>query len=266
MSAPNPFTIPELRFRVYSRTDVGRRRKRNEDSLGVTARHGVFVVADGMGGVDGGDYSSRKTVELIAGAFESLEPSEIRFEEKIALLEKTVDAASLNIAGEAMKRGIRGMGTTVVILVFDMEDPGNAAILHAGDSRVYRFRNQDLVALTTDHSMAAESGIGDSTMVPVFMAGVITRAVGVRHSVNLERTDIEVEEWDRFVICSDGLYNMVRRSQICSILQKEPRDPAGELTAAANVSGGFDNITVLVVEPLIEEVEIPLDVGELQDG
>jgi serine/threonine protein phosphatase PrpC len=241
---------PAVPFRIYSRTDVGKRRKRNEDSLGVVGRHGIFVVADGMGGVDGGDYSSRKVVEMLTAAFELLEPAAISFEDKLDLIEETVNAASMVIKKEAELRGILGMGTTVVILCVDVQSYSQGCILHVGDSRVYRYRHHDLTALTVDHSMAAESGLSDSALVPVFMAGVITRAVGVRPEVEVDRTPVDLRKGDLFVLCSDGLYNMVRRPQFCSILQHKPLDPAAELVNAANDAGGFDNITVVLVEIL----------------
>lgn len=242
--------MPQRPFRIYSRTDVGKRRKRNEDSLGVVARHGIFIVADGMGGVDGGDYSSRKVVEMLTASFELLEPKDISYEDKLNLIEETINAASVVIKKEAELRGIQGMGTTVVLMCFDVTSYQQACILHVGDSRVYRYRNFDLAALTVDHSMAAESGLSDSALVPVFMAGVITRAVGVRPDVDVDRTPVEVRKGDVFILCSDGLYNMVRRPQFCSILQHKPLDPAADLVNAANDAGGFDNITVVLVEVL----------------
>lgn len=247
-TSPNPY--PQSPFRIYSRTDVGKRRKRNEDSLGVVARHGIFMVADGMGGVDGGDYSSRKVVEMLTTAFELIEPNEIPYDDKLNLVEETINAASVVIKKEAELRGIQGMGTTVVIICFDITAVDKACILHVGDSRVYRYRNHDLCALTVDHSMAAESGLSDSALVPVFMAGVITRAVGVRPEVEVDRTPVDVRKGDVFVLCSDGLYNMLRRPQFCSILQHKPLDPAADLVNAANDAGGFDNITVVLVELL----------------
>jgi serine/threonine protein phosphatase PrpC len=247
LSKPSPGT---RLFRIHSRTDVGKRRKRNEDSLGVVARHGIFLVADGMGGVDGGDYSSRKVVDMITNAFELLDPDAITFDDKLNLIEETINAASVVIKKEAELRGISGMGTTVVLMCFDVLEPGRACIMHAGDSRVYRHRNHDLEALTVDHSMAAESGLSDSSLVPVFMAGVITRAVGVRSDVKVDRTPVDVRKGDMYILCSDGLYNMIRRPQFCALLQHRPLDPAAELVNAANDAGGFDNITVVLVEVL----------------
>ncbi len=250
--APKPQRSPaiSMSFRIHSRTDVGKRRKRNEDSLGVVARHGLFVVADGMGGVDGGDYSSRLLVDQVAHAFESLEPDALSFLQKIDLLEKTIVKASALIKKEAEARGISGMGTTVAAICFNLESLREACVLHVGDSRVYRHRDRELEPMTRDHSMAAESGLSDSALIPVFMAGVITRAVGVRADVEVDRTPVEVRQGDLFVICSDGLYNMVPRARMAQILASGVPDPAADLVNAANQAGGFDNITVVLVEVL----------------
>ena len=254
---------PMSRFRIYSRTDVGKRRQRNEDSLGVVARHGVFVVADGMGGVDGGDYCSRLVVDRMAEAFERRDPEELGYEGILDLVEQTIKDASAEIYEESENRGIRGMGTTVVAVCFDLETMAEACVLHVGDSRAYRRRGRELTAVTIDHSMAAESGIRDGDMVPMFMAGVITRAVGVRPDVEVDRTLVEVCKGDGFLLCSDGLYNMVPEAHMSMLLSREGGDPAADLVNAANEAGGFDNITVVYIEAMRgAETETP---GNLDD-
>jgi len=239
-----------MRFRIHSRTDVGKRRQRNEDSLGVIARHGLFVVADGMGGVDGGDYCSRLVVDRLAQAFENLDPAEVDYAETLDRVERNIGESSAAIKEEAGKRGICGMGTTVVLMCFNMDTLREACIMHVGDSRVYRQRRHNLEKLTVDHSMAAESGIGDGEMIPVFMAGVITRAVGVRSDVQVDRTHVDVCKGDVYLLCSDGLYNMVPESHMARVLNAETLDPAADLVNAANDAGGFDNITVVMIHVL----------------
>jgi serine/threonine protein phosphatase PrpC len=256
-----PPASPSSRFRIFSRTDVGKRRKRNEDSLGVIARHGIFVVADGMGGVDGGDYCSCLVVDRVALAFQNLAPADLCYREKLDLLERSIVESSALIKREAELRGISGMGTTVVAICFNTAGFREACILHVGDSRAYRWRARDLSPLTTDHSMAAESGLSDSALIPIFMAGVITRAVGVRADVLVDRTHVDVRAGDSFVLCSDGLYNMVPRTQMASILSRQPPDPAAELVACANEAGGFDNITVILVDVLPD----PAATGNLRE-
>ncbi|WFB37733.1 protein phosphatase 2C domain-containing protein [Kiritimatiellota bacterium B12222] len=237
-----------LQFRIFSRTDVGKRRQRNEDSLGVFARHGVFLVADGMGGVDGGDYSSQKVVEVMSVAFADLKPGACSYSEILDLVEASILKASGIIKQEAEVRGISGMGTTVVVICFNMNGQGDATVMHVGDSRLYRYRNRRLLPMTVDHSLAAESGISDTAMIPMFMAGVITRAVGVRDDVKVDRNHVNVRSGDLFLLCSDGLYNMLPDARMAELLSLKSVDPAADLTNAANEAGGFDNITVVLIE------------------
>jgi serine/threonine protein phosphatase PrpC len=250
-----------LHFRIFSRTDVGKRRQRNEDSLAVIARHGVFLVADGMGGVDGGDFSSQKVIEGMVRSFESLEPGVLEFADLLTRVETSICDASVSIKKEAELRGINGMGTTVVVICFDMKGGNDACVMHVGDSRLYRYRHRRIECMTVDHSLAAESGIKDSAMIPMFMAGVITRAVGVREDVQVERTSVDVTLGDLFLLCSDGLYNMVSDDQIDKLLSLNSVDPAAELVNTANDAGGFDNITVVLIEVRKSED----DSGQLDD-
>ncbi len=249
MSDQPPRMVNPVQFRIFSRTDVGKRRQRNEDSLGVIARYGVFLVADGMGGVDGGDFSSQQVVEQMSRTFRERNGQELEFSEVVDLAEQSIVEASSIIKKEAEVRGISGMGTTVVVICFDMKDMSRACVLHVGDSRLYRYRNRQLDALTEDHSLAAESGIKDTAMIPMFMAGVITRAVGVRDDVMVDRADVDVKAGDLFLLCSDGLYNMVPDAIMGDILSFNSVDPAADLVNKANQAGGFDNITVIIVEP-----------------
>jgi serine/threonine protein phosphatase PrpC len=247
-------------IRVFSRTDVGKRRQRNEDSLGVIPRHGIYVVADGMGGVDGGDYASKRVVDDLVERFQDMDPGTLNFDERIDLICETINASSAGIRDEARNRDICGMGTTVVVLCIDVKNPGRACALHVGDSRVYQFRRNTLRALTIDHSLAAESGLENSAAIPLFMAGVITRAVGVKEEVEVERTPVRVLPGDRFMLCSDGLYNMIPEPELTSIFIDDHEDISSELISAANHAGGFDNITVIVLKVPGDSPDVnPLD-------
>ncbi|MGA0368825.1 MAG: PP2C family protein-serine/threonine phosphatase, partial [Kiritimatiellia bacterium] len=182
--------------------------------------------------------------------FQQVPAGSMEFEDVVNLAERSIFEASAVIKEEASARGISGMGTTVVVICFDQRSGNRACALHVGDSRLYCFRRRELMQLTTDHSLAAESGIRDSDMVPMFMAGVITRAVGVRDDVLVDRTPVEVKPGDFFLLCSDGLYNMVPSHKMAEILSLQSLDPAADLVNAANRAGGFDNITVIVLEVL----------------
>lgn len=235
------------RFRIFSRTDVGKRRQRNEDSLGVIARHGIFLVADGMGGVDGGDFSSRQVVDQMSLSFQDLQPGTLTFEETLDRVERAIVESSTKIKAEAQTRGICGMGTTVVLICFDLTGEHDACVMHVGDSRLYRYRQHRLEALTEDHSLAAEAGIVDNSMIPMFMAGVITRAVGVKEDVLVDQNPVDIRPGDWYLLCSDGLYNMVTETEMTRILSRHSLDPAADLVTAANEAGGFDNITVVLI-------------------
>lgn len=235
-------------LKVFSRTDVGKRRQRNEDSLGVIARHGIFIVADGMGGVDGGDFASKRVVDDLVERFHDLQPDSISFEDRLDRICESINISSAGISEEAYKREISGMGTTFVALCLDLENPSQACALHVGDSRVYQYRRKTLRPITRDHSLAAESGLENAEAIPLFMAGVITRAVGIKDEVEVERTPIHVLPGDRFLLCSDGLYNMIPEQRLNSFFTQGHEDISAELVIAANQAGGFDNITVIVID------------------
>lgn len=247
MTSMTPQSVAKA-IRVYSRTDVGKRRQRNEDFLGVIARHGIYIVADGMGGVDGGDYCSKRVVEDLISTFEHIDPESCSFWERLDLVSESVNASSAGIQEEALSREISGMGTTFVALCIDLDEPTRGCALHVGDSRVYRFRNRKLTAITKDHSLVAESGLEDSAAVPLFMAGVITRAVGVKDAVEVERTPLDIQPGDSFMLCSDGLYNMIPLPELTDVFRKKCGDPSVELIQSANDAGGFDNITVVILQ------------------
>jgi len=241
-------------LRHSSSTHTGRRRMKNEDSLLCMSEHGVFVVADGMGGAGGGDVASKATVDYLRDAFANT--SELGLNEKISKFRIASDDASRWIKQRADRDHTRGMGSTVVGLVFDHLDPRRAVILHAGDSRVYMLRDQQLSKLMVDHSPAAEAGIDDESEVPFFMQGIITRAVGVRSTVKLELTYIDVKAGDYFLVCSDGLYNMLGDDEIvaCLTSSDDGKSVVQKLVDDANQAGGLDNISVVLVENRPEDL------------
>jgi protein phosphatase len=152
------------------------------------------------------------------------------------------------------------VGTTVIALVFDPALPGRAIALHAGDSRLYRFRSKVLEPLTIDHSAANTLGVTELEDLPVNMRGMITRAVGVREEVELEETELVVLPGDLFLLCSDGFYNMVSAPEAAPVFLRERQnlDPlALHLVEMANEAGGYDNISVLLTERLVGQWDKP---------
>ena len=233
------------------RTDVGRKRHNNEDSHGEWPAQGVFCVADGMGGAEGGEVASRAVVESLSGVV----PGFSRFDpplsqgDRVSAIARGVDAASAWIKSYADTQGAKGCGSTFVGVAFDPSDPASAAALHAGDSRVYRIRGKKIVQITRDHSVAEMAGVKDERELSPMFRSMILRAVGIKPSVALDTTPFDVQEGDRVVICSDGLSRMVEDREIARIVssREDPQAAADALVDKANELGGKDNVTVVAV-------------------
>ena len=239
-------------LKYAARSDVGRRRSNNEDSYGVFPESGMFCVADGMGGGDDGEVASAATVQAVAHLAEGMKdrPDEAYPAGAVAdSLSVAVDAASRWIYCRAQERKLNGCGSTFVGVCFDPVSPGSAIALHAGDSRLYRFRDGELRQITRDHSAAELIGSSDEEINPLFR-GMIMRAVGVHPKVEIERTLFPVAKGDRILICSDGLTRMVPDGGIADILsgRQDADDAVHALIDAANAAGGVDNVTVVVVD------------------
>ena len=239
-------------LKYAARSDVGRRRSNNEDSYGVFPESGMFCVADGMGGGDDGEVASAATVQAVAHLAEGMkDPPDEAYPAQVVAdsLSVAVDAASRWIYCRAQERKLNGCGSTFVGVCFDPVSPGSAIALHAGDSRLYRFRDGELRQITRDHSAAELIGSSDEEINPLFR-GMIMRAVGVHPKVEIERTLFPVAEGDRILICSDGLTRMVPDGGIADILsgRQDADDAVHALIDAANAAGGIDNVTVVVVD------------------
>ncbi len=247
--------MTQLRFphlSVAALTDVGRKRKNNEDALLALPEQGVFCVSDGMGGSDAGEVASSATVEHIAAAFTGPASREWRAaSQKAGVVRTALEDAGRWIWRHAIEKGMRGCGTTSVVLVFDELKSNRALSLNAGDSRAYRMRDQRLKQITDDHSFAAATGVKDETLLPARFRSIITRAVGITETVVLDESRVEVLDGDVFMLCSDGLTRMVRDERICEILEtcavQGPAQVAKALIDEANGAGGNDNISVIVI-------------------
>jgi serine/threonine protein phosphatase PrpC len=234
-------------------TDVGRRRKNNEDSLIRLPEAGVFCVADGMGGVQGGEVASKASVDALSKEFtESPDaPFALTADASARLVERALNSASNWIKERAEGLGLNGSGSTAVALVFDRVTPSQGVALHAGDSRAYRLRDEKLTQLTVDHSVAAAAGLADDSSLPPMFRGVITRAVGLDRHVQLEATPFDVVPNDIFLLCSDGLSKMVSDRRIQKLLRKHGEGDLSELARVlveeALEEGGEDNVSVVVI-------------------
>lgn len=234
-------------------TDQGLTRKRNEDAIIRLNASGVFCVADGIGGADAGDQASAMAVLALRDHFTDADrqPANLSFEQRKNLVRQAMNTACQTIQVNCMQNGYRESGTTAVTMLFDMDNPGRAAVLHAGDSRAYRYRNGHLTRLTQDHTLAVEAGWPDDNAWVFGMRTIITRAVGVRPFVDLDEVEIVVEPGDVYLLCSDGLTRMLHDRLIAGLLAShgvaDLDRTAQELVREANKAGGRDNITVLLV-------------------
>ncbi len=230
------------------RSDMGRIRKNNEDSIILLPDRGVFCVADGMGGADGGEVASGKTVEAIYNHVTRL-PREADMEETIQAIEQAVNVASKDICAWAEERGIRGTGTTAVILVYNMENPSRVVVMHAGDSRAYCLREGVLRQLSRDHSVASDYNL-DEEQLPGMFKNIITKAIGLADTVELEKTPVTSETGDVMLLCSDGLTKMLTHEQMTDLIKNTRPEKLERgvqaLIDAANDAGGKDNTSVIL--------------------
>jgi PPM family protein phosphatase len=236
-----------LLLEPFGVTDAGKVRRNNEDSLlvGEGKDETLFAVADGIGGFEAGEVASRIAIEVL----NELEPGST-FEEAIGEANRRILAA-----GRGDER-LSGMGTTVVAVRFGgtHEEPV-AEVAHVGDSRAYLLRSGNLSPVTEDHSLVAELvRSGDLTRAQAAehpQKNLITRALGAEDDVEVDTAVLAVEAGDRFLLCSDGLTDMVPEDRILGILTESQDDPeraARRLLSAALEAGGTDNVTVVVVD------------------
>ncbi len=242
-------------YRFCAQTDPGLMRGNNEDAVSYDEDTGLAVLADGMGGYNAGEVASGMATSFIheemrrwlVEAGESATLQDIR-----RALEICVDNANHAVFRAAgANPQYSGMGTTLVAGVFH---DGNLVVGHIGDSRCYRLRQGEFVQITRDHSLLQEQ-IDAGLLTPEQAAmsankNLVTRALGVDPTVLLEVNEYPVEPGDLYLMCSDGLSDLVRDPEIARILeQPQPADQrARALIDAANAQGGRDNITVLLVQ------------------
>ena len=235
-------------------TDTGRRRLRNEDAF--ICEPPLFAVADGMGGARAGEIAAG----LAAAALEEA-GAETRGAEGITAL--LVEANRRIWERSVQDPATAGMGTTVTAALLDAAT-GTVGVAHVGDSRAYRLRGGALEQLTTDHSLVAElveSGVlspEEAERHP--QRSAITRALGTEATVDVDAFTVDAELGDVFLICSDGLSNMVSDDEIAAVVSEARGSlaDAGEaLVSAANAHGGEDNITVVLFEIVAGDPEAP---------
>ena len=224
------------------RTDTGRQRDANEDSY--FADSPVFAVADGMGGARAGEVASR----LAAESFDTVQRGTESPEAYLRAIAKTANARIHRVSQSDKSRS--GMGTTLTAALVEGDEVGFA---HVGDSRAYLFRDGELKLLTSDHSLVEElrrqGRLTDEQAEDHPQRSIITRALGPEREVEVDTMTYRAKPGDVYLLCSDGLSDMIDDETISQLLQSRELLPeaASALVDAANEAGGKDNISVVLV-------------------
>lgn len=249
-----------MNFQYFSHTHPGMVRKNNEDAITTDAEAGLAVLADGMGGYKAGEIASAMATSMLREQFGQW-------------LHEVADQASAQAIEQAMRHGVeaanraifraahknthyQGMGTTLVVAAFRA---GSVVVGHIGDSRAYRWRAGTLEQITRDHSLMQEQL--DAGLITAEQArqssqkNLVTRAMGVEPDVELEVHQHAVENGDIYLLCSDGLSDMLTDAAIgdCLGAGLQLSDTGYALVQAANAAGGRDNVSLIMVRAGEEE-------------
>ncbi len=238
-------------MKAFSITDIGERRRINQDYVfcseaAIGKLPNLFVVADGMGGHNAGDYASRYCVEFFR---RKIEESELT--SPIALIESAIKQTNEALRNEAREQSeLEGMGTTLVAAtIFDKE----MYVANVGDSRLYVIGKQ-IRQVTEDHSLVeamvktGELNRNEARYHP--NKNIITRAIGVNEAVEPDFFEVNLDDGDTVLICSDGLTNMLEDETIERIIKEndDPESAAKNLVKCANENGGKDNIAIIIIK------------------
>jgi protein phosphatase len=250
-------TLEAVSLKFAGHTDTGRNRDHNEDCIGFDTGTGVAVLADGMGGHKAGEIASRMAVEQVLRQLRSrLGPQtdrSITGSQMLRLVSNTISTSNRRIFEASEAHSARnGMGTTVVAAVFrDSRLYGG----HVGDSRMYLLRDRCLKRITKDHSLVQDLvDKGFYTEDEAKLASinhVVTRALGTAEDVEVDIFEQDTETDDLYLLCSDGLTDMLSDDQMEKVLQETDKDlneKARKLIEMANQEGGKDNISVILIK------------------
>ena len=244
-------------MKTFSITDVGMVRQVNQDYVFTTGKplgilQNLFVVADGMGGHQAGDYASKCTVEVMIKEIAKSEGEDIE-----RVLVKAIKSANREIIKEASgDEHLKGMGTTVVAATVKEQ---MLYFANVGDSRLYLI-NQGIQQLSKDHSLVEEmvrlGGIKAEEAKNHPDKNIITRAMGVKEEVEADIYEYRLKKGDMILMCTDGLSNMVEDEDMFDIVKgaRDIVEAEQMLIEKANSNGGRDNIGVVLAEPLADEV------------
>ncbi len=249
------------KLQFVARTDVGQVRDHNEDFITENERLGFAVLADGMGGLNAGEVASSMAVHLLVDELalyrngKSKLPKEVSSAENLPMqarvVRKAVEKANATVFETSQTQPqCQGMGTTIVVAYYYNN---RVAVAHIGDSRMYRLRNNKMEQITKDHSFVQE--LIDKGMFTKEEArvsnkkNVVTRALGVSANVEVEVNEHQVEPGDLYLMCSDGIHDLLPDSEIEAAMQElggNLNELSAHLINLANAAGGKDNISVIL--------------------
>lgn len=243
-----------LKIVIHGITDVGQSREHNEDAISWDTRLGLALLADGMGGHNAGEVASILAVDSVKTSLADVVTPEIVASGVIDYKEAVVDAVSFanrEINEQSLENPeYAGMGTTLVLVLFLHR---SLIYAHVGDSRIYRFRNGDLSRLTSDHSLVQEmidnGYLTHEEAQESTSRNLITRALGISEDVEVDIADEDTEIGDIYLLCSDGLSDLVSDEEIAEVVRKNRDDleaASRTLVDVANSKGGTDNISVVL--------------------
>ena len=238
------------RITAVSESAVGLVRENNEDHLLVDGQHLVYCVADGMGGGADGEKAS----EIVCAEIEMIvryQPAD--FASRMEAACTAVVCSNEAIFDYSRSMGFDQMGTTLSLLVFDPEDSSHAALCHVGDSRIYRFRKGKVSQLTRDHSVGAELGrrLGGADLANRAnpLAHVLTRAIGTGKTVCPDWKKITVEPGDRYLLCTDGVHDVVSDERLLELVANVSLEEAKRaLKTEVYDCGAPDNLSFVILD------------------
>jgi serine/threonine protein phosphatase PrpC len=245
---------------LASKTDTGRIRSKNEDAIAVSATHGIAILADGMGGYSAGEVAAHIATDVLQESLENgLKRLEGQLQDLLTIRARQIQnlmVESIELANSAVIEAARaepqyqGMGTTLVAAIFHND---KVTVAHVGDSRAYRLRQGELKQITRDHSLLQEQ-IDAGLISPEWARfsqnkNLVTRAIGVDPDMKVEIHDHPIEPGEIYLLCSDGLSDMLTDEEMCEILTGvgSLQRACDELVHQANQNGGHDNISVILV-------------------
>jgi PPM family protein phosphatase len=238
-------------FSIWAQTDVGLKRKQNQDSILVEKKLGLVVVADGMGGHKGGEVAS----DIAITTAKKIMQDQLMTGDKVNprdLVEKIITVSNKNIFHEAhvVNTELQGMGTTMVVGIITEK---NIYFGNVGDSRAYLYKDKNLWQVTEDHSLINEQikagFLSEEESETAAGKNVITRSVGFAEEVDVDVFEREISPGETYMLCSDGLCGLISDQDISDLFQANPIDKVTPVfVEEAKKAGGDDNISVIVVQ------------------